>query len=174
MNPRTKAALIGGVAGGLLSAIVSVIPLVSCCCCLLSIGGGILAVFLYTKDTKATMTPGDGAAFGAVAGGGAAAIYFVINFALNLIIGTAAMAAQMEQMQRAGVSIPSFFGGMLGIALFSLIGAVGVFVLTLLGGVIGSALFGKGAGTAPPPPPPGGFGGPGAPGAPGGGYGQGM
>jgi hypothetical protein len=139
----------------------------------LSLGGGILAVFMYTKDTKLPMTPGDGAALGAIAGGGAAAIFFVINLALNLIIGTAALAAQMEQMQRAGVSIPSFFGGALGIAAFSLIGAIGVFILTLLGGVIGSAIFGKGAG-APPPPPPGGFGGPGGPGAPGGGYGQGA
>jgi hypothetical protein len=175
MNPRIKAAVIGGVAAGLLSAITSVIPLVSCCCCLLALGGGVLTVFLYVKDTKLPVTPADGAKLAAIAGGIAAAIYFVINLVIGLIIGSAAMAAQMAQMERAGVSVP-----LSGIALQfvgALMGAVGVAVLTVLGGVLGAAIFGKGGapgGAVPPPPPPpaGGYGGAGAPGAPGGGYGQ--
>src|SRR5215208_1716675 len=172
MNPRIKAAVIGGVAAGLLSAITSVIPIVSCCCCLLALGGGVLAVFLYTKDTHEPLTPGAGAALGATAGGIAAAIYFVINLVLGLIIGSAAMAAQMAQMERAGVSVP-----LSGVALQfvgSIMGAIAVFVLTVLGGVLGAAIFGKGGAggpATPPPPPPPAAGGYGAPGA-GGGYGQ--
>src|SRR5215208_3455090 len=102
MNPRTKAALIGGLIAGLLSAI----PVVNYCCCLWAIGGGIVAVYLYVKSTGAVVTPGAGATLGAIAGGIGAAIYIVISLPLNLLIGAAALAAQMEQMERAGVSIP--------------------------------------------------------------------
>src|SRR5215210_1838141 len=98
MNPRMKAAVIGGVAAGLLSAISSVIPIISCCCCLLALGGGVLTVFLYTKETKLPLSPAEGAKLAAVAGGIAAAIYFVVNLVLSLLVGAAAMAAQMEQM----------------------------------------------------------------------------
>jgi hypothetical protein len=157
MNPRTKAALIGGVIAGVLSAI----PIVNYCCCLWAIGGGVLAVFLFVKDTNALVTPGVGASLGAVAGGIAAVVYLVISLPLNLIISAAAVAGQMEQMERTGVSIP--LSGMALVIVFIIIGAVCVFVFTLLGGVIGAPIFGKGgaAGTPPPPPPPGGFGGPG-------------
>src|ERR1700754_641745 len=102
MNDKTKAALIGGVVAGILSAI----PFVNYCCCIWAVGGGILAVYLFVKNTRSPVTPGGGASIGAVAGGIAAVIYLVISLPLNLIIGTAAMAAQMEQMERAGVSIP--------------------------------------------------------------------
>ena len=172
MNPRMKAAVIGGVGAGLLSAITSVIPIISCCCCLLALGGGVLTVFLYTKDTNLPVTPAEGAKLTLVAGGIAAVIYFVVNLVVNVIIGTAAMAAQMEQMERAGVSVP--LSGMALAFVGSLMGAVGVFALTVLGGVIGAAIFGKGGAGGPgtPPPPPPAAGGYGAPGAGGGGYGQ--
>ncbi|HST51285.1 MAG TPA: hypothetical protein VLJ61_04670 [Pyrinomonadaceae bacterium] len=166
MNDKTKAALIGGVVAGILSAI----PFVNYCCCIWAVGGGILAVYLFAKNTRSPVTAGGGASIGAVAGAIAAIIYLVISLPLNLIIGTAAMAAQMEQMEKAGVSIP--FSGVALMLVASIIGAVLVFVLTLVGGLIGAPIFGKGGGAAaPPPPPPAGFGGPGTPG---GGYGQGM
>jgi hypothetical protein len=158
MNPRTKAALIGGLIAGILSAI----PIVNYCCCLWAIGGGVLAAFLYVKSTGATLTPGGGASLGAVAGGIAAVVYLVIGLPLNLLIGAAAVAGQMEQMERAGVSVP--LSGIALVIVFMIIGAVLVFLFTLLGGVIGAPIFGKGGGAAvppPPPPPPGGFGGPG-------------
>ena len=156
MNERTKAALIGGALAGILSAL----PVVSSCCCLWAIGGGILAVYLYTKNTRATLTPGDGAMLGAVAGGIGAVAYLIIAVPLNLIFGAAMMAAQFEQMQRAGVEVP--FSGMAAIVMGVIIGAVGVFIFTVIGGLIGAPLFGKGAGpAAPPPPPPPTYGGPG-------------
>ena len=161
MNPRTKAALIGGVIAGVLSAI----PIVNYCCCLWAIGGGVLAVYLYVKNTGALVTPGAGASLGAVAGGIGAAIYLVISLPLNLLIGAAALAAQMEQMERAGVSIP--FSGVALVIVGVIVGAVLVFIFTLIGGLIGAPIFGKPKGPAgappppPPPPPPGGYGGPG-------------
>src|ERR1044072_378394 len=154
MNPRTKAALIGGVGAGLLSAV----PLLNNCCCLWAIGGGLLAVFPYAKGTGGTGTPGQGAATGAMAGGIGAAINLIIGIPVILLVGAAAITERMEQ---GGVSLP-FSGAILAIVVALAI-AVGVFVFTLLGGVIGAPIFGKGGGAAvpPPPPPPGGFGGPG-------------
>jgi hypothetical protein len=167
MNSKTKAALIGGVIAGILSAI----PFINYCCCIWAIGGGILAVFLFVKDTGEVVTPGAGAAIGAIAGGIGAVIYLIIALPLNLVIGSAAMAAQMAQLERSGVSIP--FSGIALLIVGVIIGAILVFILTLLGGVIGAPIFGKGRGAAAPPPPPpppaGGFGG-----GPAGGYGQGM
>jgi hypothetical protein len=153
MNDKTKAGLIGGVIAGILSAI----PFVNYCCCIWAVGGGILAVYLFVKNTGTPVTPGGGAAIGAVAGGIGAVIYLVISIPLNLIIGAAAMAAQMEQMEKAGVSIP--FSGMALVLVGSIIGAIIVFVLTLIGGLIGAPIFkGGGAAAPPPPPPPSGFG----------------
>lgn len=152
MNERTKAALIGGAVAGILSAI----PIVNNCCCLWAIGGGILAIFMYTKGTRAAMTPGDGAMLGVVAGGIAAAIYLVIGLPILVLFGAASMTSSMAQ---AGVDLP--FSGIVLAIVIALILAVGVFGFTVLGGVIGAAIFGKGAGTPPPPPPPpAGFGGP--------------
>ncbi|MDQ3743371.1 MAG: hypothetical protein M3444_03210 [Acidobacteriota bacterium] len=153
MNPRTKAALIGGVVAGLLSAL----PLLNNCCCLWAIGGGILAVFLYVKGTGATVTPGQGASLGAMAGGIGAAINLVIGIPVILLFGAAAMTERMEQ---GGISLP--FSGTILLIVVGIVFAIGVFVFTLLGGVIGAPIFGKGGGATappPPPPPPGGFGG---------------
>jgi hypothetical protein len=170
MNERTKAALIGGVVAGLLSAI----PVVSTCCCLWAIGGGILAVFMYTKNTRLPVQPGDGAMLGAMTGGIAAVIYIIIALPLMLLVGMAQMEAQMAQLRQAGVDLP-FAGIALGIVGL-LIGAVGLVICATIGGLIGAPIFGKGAGTPPPPPPAGGYGGPagGGPAAGGGSYGAGS
>ena len=151
MNDKTKAALIGGALAGILSAI----PVVNYCCCLWAIGGGILAVFMYTKNTRATVTPGDGAMIGAITGGIAALIYLVISLPINILLGAAAISAQMAQ---AGVNLP--VSGMALVLVGVLIGAVLVFIFTVIGGLIGAPIFGKGTGAPPPPPPPSGFGGP--------------
>ena len=170
MNERTKAALIGGAIAGVLS----IIPVVNYCCCLWAIGGGLLAVYLYIKNTRTPMTPGDGAMLGAMAGGIGAVIYLIISIPLSILIGAAMMQAQMEQMRQAGIDIP--FGGVALMIVGAIMGAVGIAILATVGGLIGVPIFGKNAGgAAPPPPPPAGFGGgPGSPsggGPAGGGYG---
>ncbi len=155
MNDKTKAALIGGALAGILSAL----PVLSTCCCLWAIGGGILAMFLYTKNTRAAMSPADGAMLGAITGGIGALFYLLIALPLNLLFGAAMMAAQMEQMARAGVEVPSGLSGMALVLVGVVVGAIGVFIFTVIGGLIGVPIFGKGAGT-PPPPPPSSYGGP--------------
>ena len=166
MNERTKAALIGGVVAGVPSAI----PFVSSCCCLWAIGGGILAVFLYVKNSRTAMQPADGAMLGAMTGGVAAVIYAIIALPIMLIVGMAQMDAQMAQLRQAGVELP--FAGIALAIVGMLIAAIGLVIFATIGGLIGVPIFGKGA-AAPPPPPPAGFGGP-APGGGGGSFGQGS
>ena len=54
MNDKLKPALIGGVALGILSAI----PFVSTCCCLWALLGGLLATYLYVKNSPAPASVG--------------------------------------------------------------------------------------------------------------------
>jgi hypothetical protein len=155
MNERTKAALIGGVVAGVLS----VIPVVSSCCCLWAIGGGILAVYLYTKNSPTPMQPADGAVLGAMTGGIAAIVYAIIGIPIMLLLGMAQMEAQMAQLRQTGMDVP--FTGMALAVVGMLMAAVGLVIFATVGGLIGVPIFGKGAGTPPPPPPPSaGYGGP--------------
>ncbi|HEX8422214.1 MAG TPA: hypothetical protein VF634_02320 [Pyrinomonadaceae bacterium] len=151
MDNRTKSAVIGGAVAGILS----IIPVVGSCCCLWAIGGGVLAVYLYLKDTPVQMTPADGATLGAVAGGIAAAISLIIGLPIALMFGAAQMT---EAFQRANVQIP--FTGMALMVVSTLIRAVIIVALSVVGGLIGAAIFGKGRpGGATPPPPATNYGG---------------
>lgn len=151
MNERTKAALIGGAAVGVLS----LIPFLNYCCCLWAIGGGMLAVYLYTQKSTGPVQPGDGAMLGAMAGGFGALIFLLINVPLSLIIGAAAMEQAFRQ---ANIDLP--LGGVALMLFGSVIGAVVLAGLTTLGGLIGAAAFGKNRpGGMPPPPPPINYGG---------------
>ena len=85
MNNKLKPALIGGVFIGLLS----VIPFVSAaniCCCLWAILGGMLATYLYVKNSPMPASAGDGAVLGVIAGAIGAVIHFVIG--IGIVIGT--------------------------------------------------------------------------------------
>jgi hypothetical protein len=153
MNDRTKAAVIGGVAAGVLS----VIPLVGACCFLWAIGGGFLAVFMYMKSAPAPMAMGDGAKLGATAGVVAAILSIVIGIPFLLLgIGSAAMN---QDVARAGITSGIMALGGVGLLIVRAICLAG---FGALGGVIGVAALGKnrpgGMGT-PPPPPPSDFGG---------------
>jgi hypothetical protein len=165
MNNKLKPALVGGVAlfvlGLLTSICTSLMPpslgrIAGCCNCLWPIGGGLLAAYLYIKNSQSPVQIGEGAALGALAG--------VIGGVLNLIIGTPIayimsrgvmdqMAAQFEQ---AGINLPA---GLIGFPLLILFGIIGIVLYTILatiGGLIGVPLFEKrkgGAGVPPPPPP---------------------
>ena len=83
MNNKLKPALIGGAVIGILS----VIPLVSTCCCLWAILGGLLASYLYVKNSPTPVTVGEGAIVGALAGVVGAIIAFVIGIPISLLLG---------------------------------------------------------------------------------------
>ena len=166
MNNKLKPAVIGGVVLGLLSAIPFV-NWVNICCCAWAILGGMLASYLYVRNSATPANAGDGAIVGAIAGGIGAAIYLVLGIPLAIFSGAAMremlinLMASVDprqadmirtQMEAQGESIAS--------AIFQgLIGAVLLVVFAIIGGLIGIPLFEKrkGGGPVPPPPPaPGG------------------
>ena len=168
MNNKLKPALIGGVLLGLLSVIPFVNSL-NACCCLWAILGGMLASYLYVKNSPTPATPGDGAMLGALAGVIGAAISLVlgipISYAMgptmrNLFLGILENVDRQQaelmrrQLEASGDSIVP-------VIINALILAVLLFIFSVIGGLIGTALFEKRKGGPVPPPPPT----PGGPGA---------
>ena len=155
---KVKPALLGGVITGVLS----VIPLVSTCCCIWAALGGLLATFLYIRSAPVPVSTGEGATVGAITGVIGAIVYLIIGIPLGILLGT---GAQFEEaIRRGGLEVP-----LTGIALIiigSLVVALLLLVSAIVGGLIGVPIFEKRKGQTVPPPPP-------TPGAPGG-YGTGM
>lgn len=144
MNNKLKPALLGGLIVGVLSAI----PIINYCCCIWTLGGGVLAAYLYVKSSPTPVKMGDGAMVGGLAGVVGGVIYFIISLPINIFFG---MAAMQEQLYRSGVRLP--FSGIVLVLLTSIVGAIILALLTALGGIIGVAIFEKRKdGPAPPPP----------------------
>lgn len=168
MNNKLKPALIGGVLLGLLS----VIPFVSAlnvCCCLWAILGGMLASYLYVKNSPVPANTGDGAILGALAGLIGAVISIILGIPISFAMGPTmrnlllSLAERMDpqqadlmrrQLEMSGESI-------VGVIVNAIILAVLLFIFSVIGGLIGVGLFEKRKGNPMPPPPPA-TGGPGA------------
>ena len=161
MNNKLKPALIGGVLLGLLSVIPFVNSL-NVCCCLWAILGGMLASYLYVKNSPTPATPGDGAMIGALAGVIGAIISLIlgipISYAMgptmrNLLLGIVENLDRQQaelmrrQLEASGDSIVP-------VIINALILAVLLFVFSVIGGLIGTAIFEKRKGGPVPPPPP--------------------
>ena len=160
MNTKLKPALIGGVVLGVLS----VIPFISAanlCCCLWAILGGMLASYLYVKNSPTPASPGDGAALGALAGliGGAISLVLGIPIAIamgptmrNLMLSILENAdpRQAEMMRR---QFEASGDAIAPIIIQSFIGAALLFVFAIIGGLLGVVIFEKRKGGQPPPPP---------------------
>ncbi|HEY1402866.1 MAG TPA: hypothetical protein VGB05_01930 [Pyrinomonadaceae bacterium] len=163
MNDKTKAAVMAGLGVAAVMIVVgligSVVPFAGCCNCLLPIAAGILAVYLYTKNSPVAVDPKDGATLGAIAGVAGGLLNLIIGTPLSFFVNSAVMNAQFAQLRDQGINLPE---SLTGFALFLVMGVVGAVFFTILatiGGLIGSAIFGKkGAGgvttNTPPPPPP--------------------
>ncbi len=171
MNNKLKPALIAGVLIGVLSAIPFV-NLANICCCLWAILGGMLATYLYVKNSPTPAGAGDGAVLGVIAGALGAVLYLVIgvpiaiatgplmqNMLVDLVRNMDPQQAEMmrRQFEAQGTALAPLI-------IQSLIGAALLFVFAILGGLLGVPIFEKRKGTPPPPPAfnPGG--------GPGGGY----
>jgi len=150
MNNKLKPALLGGLIVGILSAI----PIINYCCCIWSIGGGLLAGFLYIKSSPTPVSVGEGAIVGGLAGVVGGILYLVIGLPIALLFG---MAAMQDQLSRSGVDLP--VSGFLLMVISGILGAVFLAVLATLGGLIAVPLFEKRKDGAVPPPPPQNYGG---------------
>jgi hypothetical protein len=146
MNNKLKPALLGGLIVGVLSAI----PFINYCCCIWSIGGGVLAAYLYIKSSPTPVAMGEGAMVGGLAGVVGAVIYLILGLPIAMFFG---MAAMEEQLYRSGVHLP--FSGVVLILVSGIVGAIILAALATLGGVIGTAIFEKRKGGAAPPAPNG-------------------
>ena len=159
MNNKLKPALIGGVFIGVLS----VIPFVSAanlCCCLWAILGGMLATYLYVKNSPTPASAGDGAVLGVIAGAIGAVVSFVLGVPIALAMGPTMRNLVVSLMQnvdprQAEMMRQQFEAQGNAIApliIQSLIGAALLFVFAILGGLLGVPIFEKRKGAPPPPP----------------------
>ena len=160
MNNKLKPALIGGVVLGLLS-VIPFVSAVNVCCCLWAILGGMLATYLYVKNSPTPATAADGAVLGAVAGLVGALISLILGVPISLAMGPTMrnliislvervdprQADMMrQQFEAAGSSIGP-------VIINALILAVLLLVFSIVGGLLGVPLFEKRKAMMPPPPP---------------------
>ena len=148
MNNKLKPALLGGLVVGVLSGVLSIIPVVNYCCCTWSIGGGLLAAFIYIKSSPTPVQMGDGAMVGGLAGVVGGIIFLIINLPITLLIGMAAIGSQLA---KTGVNIP--VSPFVLVIISSIVTAVILAVLATLGGILGVAIFEKRKDSGAPPPP---------------------
>jgi hypothetical protein len=167
-----KPALIGGVALGILSSL----PLISCLCCFWVIAGGVLAAYLYVKDSRTPVTLGRGVGLGLLTGILGAVVMALFSIPLHMLVnpGTG-MIDQLRQSMSQVPSMPAETRRMMeGLydhaGILYAIGALFMLVFFCLfgmvGGAIGVAIFEKRkpGNSAPPayqppvedltPPPP--------------------
>ena len=169
--------------GGILLGVLSSVPLVSCACCAWIIGGGILAAYLYVKESPAVVTLGQGVFVGFLAGVIGTVVFALFSIPLLLMSSEGRMefAAQFQKItdlmpgffppesRKAFIDLTSRqgFGAILYIMTMG-VQFLGDCLLASLGGALGVAIFEKrkpGGPSSqapvneppealPPPPPP--------------------
>lgn len=171
-NAMLKPALIGGVLLGILSSI-PIISLLNCACCAWVIGGGMLAAYLYVKDSPYPVTLGRGAGVGLLTGfiGSVVNALFMIPLYMLIRRGGLGIAERIREvlgtlpnlppeaddalrdLSEKGDISPLFW-------MVALIFMLATYCLAaMLGGVLGAALFekrkpGVPSSGAPPQEPP--------------------
>lgn len=158
MKNKLVPALIGGVTIFVVSFLVSLIPRAGCCACLLAILGGVLAAYLYIRNSATPVSNAEGLVVGALAGlitGALRLVYLAITLLVSREgVGTLLQQVQERILRQAGVNFNENW-----LVIIILAGVIlGVLLLVFLeaiGGAIGVALFEKRKGeTISPPPPP--------------------
>jgi len=168
MDNKVKPALIGGVVLGLLS-VIPFINWVNACCCLWAILGGVLASYLYVKNSPTPASAGDGAILGAMAGAIGGLISLVIGIPLSIAFSSVMSGlmlsfiesidpSQVEMMRRQMAAGQTIAGAIVN----GIILAVCLVVFATIGGLVGIPLFEKRKANVMPPPPPPTGGGPGS------------
>jgi hypothetical protein len=99
-----RSAALGGLFIGVLSAL-PILGAANCCCCLWVVSGGALAAYLEVQQKNRTLTGGEGAAVGALAGVIGAFVWLPIAIALSLVIGPA-LSSALDELARNANDIP--------------------------------------------------------------------
>jgi hypothetical protein len=144
-----KPALIGGVILGILSSL----PLVNCLCCAWVIGGGVIAAYLYVRDSRMPVTLGRGVSLGLLTGLIGAVVIGLFSIPLQML--TTSGSSFVEQIRESMNQFPNVppetrrlaeeLSGHAGlIYAFGIIFMLGFCCLFgMVGGAIGVALFEK-------------------------------
>jgi len=169
LDRMLKPALIGGVVAGVASSLPKIGWLLNCCCCALVIGGGVLASYLYIKDSPVKVTAGEGAMVGLLAGVFCALTMSLLSIPMSMLSG--GPAGQLAEARPFLDRLPPEWRGPLETAIrqqalrgFSVIGFLFGLMFSLFtfglfstaGGALGVSFFEKrtGGGDGPYPPPP--------------------
>jgi hypothetical protein len=156
--------------GGLFIGVLSALPIVgaaNCCCCLWIVSGGALASYLEVQQKNRTLTGGEGAAVGALAGVIGAFVWLPIVAVLAVVLGPIQRAILEEIVRNARDMPPEArdvlenmgqrgVGGYLLLFLFQLVGGS---LFAAIGGILGAMYFKKevppalGGNWIPPLPP---------------------
>jgi hypothetical protein len=144
MNNKLKPALIGGVLLGLLWALI----------------GGLLASYLYIKNSPVPARAGDGAILGVLAGLVGAVIVVVIGIPISIIAGGITrellikLIENVNPGQAEAIRIQMEAGSTIAGAIVNgIILAVLLVIFSTIGGLLGVPIFEKRKGPIPPPPP---------------------
>jgi hypothetical protein len=150
----TQPALIGGLVGGVLSAL----PLIyvgNLCCCLWIVSGGAVAAYLLQQNQSLPITTGEGALVGLLAGVAGAFVYLVLSIPINILMAPMERAL-LERLSETMSNMPPEFrefarnpgSGSIGVRLvLGFLGFVLMLVLSAifstLGGMLGAVIFRK-------------------------------
>ncbi|HZI81372.1 MAG TPA: hypothetical protein VFD69_17750 [Vicinamibacterales bacterium] len=88
--------------GGLFIGVLSALPIVgaaNCCCCLWVVSGGALAAYLQVQQENRTLTGGEGAAVGALAGVIGAFVWLPLVVMIAVVMGPLQQAF-LEELAR--------------------------------------------------------------------------
>ena len=140
--------------GGLFIGVLSALPIVgaaNCCCCLWIVSGGALTSYLEVQQKDRTLSGGEGAAVGALAGVIGAFVWLPIVAVLAVLLGPIQRAI-LEQIVRNARDMPpeargvienmgqTGIGGYLILFLFQLVGGS---LFAAIGGILGAMYFKK-------------------------------
>ncbi len=96
-----KPALIGGVLLGILSSL----PLFNCLCCVWMIGGGMLAAYLYVKDSPVPVILGRGVTLGLLTGFIGTLVMALFFIPLHMLLNPG--VSIVEQMRQSMGQLPN-------------------------------------------------------------------
>jgi ribose/xylose/arabinose/galactoside ABC-type transport system permease subunit len=158
---KTQAALVGGVAMGVLSAL-PVINFANCCCAWILFGGA-LAAYLMQQNHPEPITIGDGAIVGLLAGLIGGFVGAIVSIPISMAMGP--LQAGLARDVLSNPDLPPEFrrlfeefgaGAVIGVGFifFFFLSLVVSTVFGMIGGLFGALMFRKQPPVIPPPIPP--------------------
>ena len=132
--------------------VLSALPIISAgnCCCLWMISGGAVAAYVLQQNQETSITPGDGALAGLLAGFVGAVIYLVLSIPITILMAPMERVIMERIINNSGSMPPEFrqyVGTFMGGALQVVFGFVFILVFgaifSTLGGLLGAAIFKK-------------------------------